>query len=432
MKKTVIVSLLFIVTLIILFVQIRRKGTDRSDYFIVGTGNPGEIIVYAAKNGKLTKTKTISTGYKFVHTVRIGDIYNNNKKYIVAGISNSFFAEPYGCKIVSYDLENYEQKVIDDVGDLRCKDLTIGDAENTGRNVIILATHGMGLVRLYKWENGRWIKEDLEENFIAQIDKEEKTNHRVPIDELTCKSCIIQTAVHIAKIADIDNSGKKAVITTHSSPLELRDKPEISFINVYRRIGSEWKRETVDRMTNREFRSITVGDIYNKGKNVLLIGIGSPRNEKGSLYAFEYTAGKWQKTVVYDDKEEKNMKGVDIADIYRDGKNRILLATGFPNANVKILTWNGKTFDSESVGRISSAFNNPDGEFNSMAANIYKTGNYPSLIIGGMETFPQKNIGWEVTDKGFLMEYTKGNAGYTGSLISSRSILAVDYAAYSD
>lgn len=425
-KKFLLIFLIFALYLLTNFFKINSSQKVVNKYLVAGTGSPGEIYLYEIKNQSLKKIKTISTGYLFVHTVRIGDIYNNGKSYIIAGVSNSFFAEPYGCKVTSYDLDKFEEKIIDDVGDMRCKDLTIGDADNDGKNEIILGTHNPGIVRLYKWNGNTWKKEDLETNFIAQIDEKEKTNHRVSSKELNCKQCVVQTAVHIVKVADIDNDGKNEVIATISSPLELQGADEISFIRVYRKVGDKWISETIDRLTKREFRSITVGDIYNKKKNVLVIGIGTPGDEKGSLYIYEFRNKKWEKSIIHNDPEEKNMKGVAIGDISNDGKKQILLATGFPNAKIMILNWNGKDFDKKNIGTISSLLQEKNGEFNSMAALINKDNNITQLIVGGMTTFPKQKISWEGTNKGFIVVYKKENSNWVGAVLETRSILGMD------
>lgn len=419
--------LLLVTTIIFIILIIYLKRIPSPVYLVTGTGNPGRINLYQKEREGLRQVKIIDTGYKFVYSVRIGDIFNNGEKYIIAGVSNSFFSEPYGCKVIAYSLKNYKETLIDDVGDLRCKDLVIGDADNDGQNEILLATHGIGFVRLYQWKSNHWYKENLERNYISQIDEKNKSNHRVPSEELPCKDCTIQTAVHIVKIADVDNDGKNEVIVTMSSPLELQGADEISYIGIYRKRGNRWNRQVIDTLQNREFRSITIGDIYNNKKNILVIGVGSPRNEKGSLYAYEYIDNKWKKTIIHNDLEEKNMKGVSIGDIENNGRQEIVLATGFPNGKVIIIAWNGKSFKEKQVGTISSLFGSiKDGEFNSMAATHLTRGNDSSLFIVGMTTFPSKKIGWEGTDKGFIVYFDKRDGKWTKAVIDTSSVLGMD------
>jgi hypothetical protein len=422
-KKFFIITFLFIIFYIFVYYF---NFSPKIKYIVAGTGNPGEIYVYEIKSKIFNKIKTINTGYKFVHTVRIGDIYNNGSKQIVAGIFNSFFAEPYGCKVVSYDVKDFKESIVDDVGDLRCKDLTIGDVDNDGKNEVILATHGRGIVRIYKWTDRKWNKEDLESNYISKIDAQEKTNHRVDNKDLPCKECVVQTAVHIVKVGDVDNDGKNELITTMSSPLELQKVDEISYIRLYKKINGKWQNQTIDQLSNREFRSITIGDIYNQKKNVLLVGIGSPRNEKGSLYVYEYSNGKWGKRIIHNDQDEKNMKGVALGNINDTGKQTVLLATGFPNAKIMILESEAKDFKKKLIGNIASLFKLDKPEFNSMVALISRANKNTNLIIGGTTTYPDKKIGWEGADQGYIVIYSKKGNAWIPKIIEARNILGMD------
>ena len=56
---------------------------------VTGGGNPGTISVYHFGHSGYERSE-IDTGYNLVWTVRIGDVYNNGKNVIVAGVGNSF------------------------------------------------------------------------------------------------------------------------------------------------------------------------------------------------------------------------------------------------------------------------------------------------------------------------------------------------------
>ncbi len=393
-------------------------------YMVVGTGNPGKVILYTRTGENFTLAKSIDTGFQFVHTVRLGDIYNNGSLSIIAGVSNSFYRDPYGCKVIAYDLSSFQQTLIDDVGDLRCKDLTIGDAENNGKNAIVLGTHGEGLVKVYTWIKNEWQKTTIEINYIAQIDAQNHTNHRVPNSDVPCPTCLIQTAVHIVKIGDIDNDGKNEIITTDSSPLELKKEEEISFIRVYRKSGDTWTSQTIDSTSGQEFRSITIADVHGNGKNTLLVGLGSPRNNPGSFLAYDFTNGVWEKTVIHKDDTELNMKGVDVGEINGTARS-VLLATGFPNANIMTFHWDGKGYVPTPVGSIRTIFNVPNSQFNSMVAAIVPE-TKSAFVVAGNTVFPQQNIGWETTNKGFLVLYLGRLGTWTPTILSQDNVLALD------
>jgi len=392
---------------------------------VTGAGNPGKIIIYSWKDLGFTE-KLIDTGFDLVHTVRIGDTDNDNKNEIIAGIGNSFFRGPYGCRVVVYKIkgDGWAEDTIDNVGDLRCKDLTIGDADNDNKNEIVLGTHGEGVVTIYKWNNTKWSKTVLERNWIAKMDEIKNTSHRVPRENITYDT-IVQTAVHIVKIGDVYNNNRNQVIATMSSPLESL-ATEISYIKVYEWNGKRWIDSIVDELEDREFRSIVVGDIYNKGKNELLVGIGSPGDRKGSVYIYDWNVSRWDKKLLYNDTNEKNMKGLTIGDVYNDGKNRIVLATGFPDGIVSIFEWNGKKFDRKIIDNISSSFNMRGWEFNSMAAEIQDVDgdDKNEILVSGMTTLPKK-IGWEATDIGFLVVYKWNGTDWTKRVLDNRSVLGM-------
>jgi hypothetical protein len=154
MKK---VSVLFsLVLLVVGLLLLAKTGfLHEQKLLVIGTANPGLIKIYKPEKGTFREIKKINSGYKYVWTVRVGDIHNNGKKYLIAGVSDSLYGTSFNCRVVGYDLEKYQKFEIDEVDSFRCKDLTIGDADNDGDNDIVLVTHGKGLIRMAKGRSGR-------------------------------------------------------------------------------------------------------------------------------------------------------------------------------------------------------------------------------------------------------------------------------------
>ncbi len=414
--------LLIIFFLIVVGTILEKKViSPRTNYVVVGTANPGEIMLYTKQSSQLQFIKKVDTKFQYVYTVRIGDIYNDGSQAIIAGVSNSFYDDNYGCQIITYDLNLKHLSVIDTIEDLRCKDLTIGDANNDGETDIILGTHGQGLIHMYSWINGAWKKEQIDKNFIAAIDQEEGTNHRVPNEKLPCSECIIQSAVHIVKIVDLDEDGANEIIATISSPLELKDINEISFVVRYQKQGDIWKKEIIDRQDNIEFRSIEVGDIYHNGKKILVIGTGSPRDITGSVYTYYYDNNKWVKQRIYNDPNEKNMKGLAMSKMQGE-LEKVVIGTGFPNAKILIMNWNNNTFETSEVIQITHLISK-SGQYNIMSTLVDEEGD---ILTGGMTTFPDKNIGWEASDQGFITLHRLQDNKWHSTVISQRNILGMD------
>ena len=436
-KIIILIAVLCLILAAILFITKNKIKTYADEISLIklvtGTGNSGLIMGFSKNSLNFSLIYSLNTGYLFVHTVRIGDINNDKKEEIVAGVSNSFFSEPYGCKVEEYSTIDSQQNLslIDDVGDVRCKDLAIGDADNDGKNEVLLGTHGEGYINLYKKIGGKWEKTVIEDNYIGKIDAERNTTHKVARKDLTYDA-VVNSAVHIVKIGDIDNDGRNEVVATISSPLEFLSD-EISFIRVYKYDEklNVWNSSTLDELHGREFRSIAIGDLYGNGKNVMLIGIGTPEKNPGSVYLYSYDGAKWNKELFYNDSIERNMKGLTIGDLDNDGKNEVALVTGFPNGVVHIFKWDEtkRKFSDEVIGRISDLFNLSGAEFNSMAVEIgdFDSDSEKEIIVGGTITYPSRNIGWEGADSGYLVMFKKGKSGkWQSKILDTHNILAID------
>ncbi len=395
----------------------------KDTYVAVGTANPGEIILYKAENGTLTEQKRMDTGYKFVFTVRIGDIYNKGGNTIIAGVGDSFYKEPYGCQVVSYNLELEKTETIDTLSDLRCKDLTIDDIDQDGIHEVILATHGEGRIMMYRYIADEWQKEEIEHNYIAEFDEENNMNHRVPNESLPCESCVVQSAVHIVKTADIDGGNDKEIIATISSPLELQDTDEISFVMLYRNMNGVWEKEIIDQAESMEFRSIEFGDIDQNGIQDIVVGTGSPREVPASIIAYEYSEGVWEKKEIFTDSKAKNMKGLVVTDYEQNGNDSIVLATGYPDSVLYHLVWDGVAFTVTELDKTSSVVQH-GGQHNAMAALVLPGSR--SIITAGMSTFPEQKIGWEASEKGFIVYHAYENGTLSARIIDTPNILGMD------
>lgn len=431
-KAVVVIFVLLIAVFLIKdSYTIYKKNKGLRGNIFVGTGNPGKIIRYYWDNSSVV-SKSFDTGYKYAYTVRAGDIDNNGEIELVAGMSNSFFSEPYGCVVKEYKIngDSWKESTLDNVGDLRCKDLSIGDADNDGKNEVLLGTHGEGFINVYKKSKGVWNKTVLEQNFIAEIDEKNNTSHRVDRKNITYDA-IVQSAVHIVKIGDIDNDGLNEVVATISSPLEFLED-EISFIKMYKfnkKLG-RWEDSVIDELHGREFRSIAIGDIDGARKNKLVIGIGTPGKNPGSVYIYSFEDEKWDKTLLHDDTIERNMKGLTIEDINNDGSKEIVLATGFPNGVINIFKKDGNedNFNNGIIGNIASLFNLERAEFNSMAVEVFDINGdkKKEIVVAGTTTYPERKIGWEGADSGFLVVFKEKGGGWDKEILETQNFLALD------
>ena len=433
-NKKFLSALILVVLISLIFIQ-QYKSTSYLNKIVTGVSNPGRILIYEW-NGNDFSRAVINVGYRFVWSVRIGDIYNDGKNVIVVGVGNGFFDEPYGCLVVAYSLEDKEWKksIIDDVGDVRCKDLTVGDADNDGKNELVLGTHGEGIIRMYKWNGNKWNKQDIERNWIEKVDKEMGTNHRVSRDQITYDA-ILQTAVHIVKIGDADNDGKNEIIATMSSPLEYKGKDDIGFTRLYKWNGTEWEGKNISKTSVAQQRSVIVNDIDRDGKNEIIVGTAPHL-----LIMYKQYENEWKNFVINNETVEKNMKGLYFGDVYNNGNNMIVLATGVWQGLIYTIEWNKGEFVKNLVGNVSNVFEKysviKDIGHNSLEVqvkDIDADGKNEIIVAGESDTTfssPSKNVsisfGWEGTPYGFLLVYKKVGDKWTYKLLDSYSVLGMD------
>jgi len=430
---------MFIVFILVIgLVAVSLIKSSTKELIIAGTGNSGKIFVYQFEKDGIARNQ-IDTGFKLVHVVKIGDALNNGRQVIVAGVSNSFYGPPFGCSLLLYYPErNFDKELVDNVGDLRCKDISIGDADNDGKNEIVLGTHGEGIINLYEWNGSKWNKQEIERNFIKQIDEKEGTNHKVSLNKLTY-STVVQTAIHTVKIGDVDNDGKNEIAVTESSPLEYTEGPQISFVNIYKFDGKSWNRTIIHRVTGSQHRSILIDDVNYDRSNEVLIG-----TVPGKLFMLKYNEngkGNWSSTLIFNQTLDKNMKGIDFQDIYSKGKKTIVLATGIPNGLIYTLEWGEKGFQNKLIGNISQIFEQynviKNLNYNSLevqAKDVDNDGKMEIIVGGEADTSlaldklkPQDNIfGWEATPYGFLVIYKFDGKVWNPLILDSYSVLGMN------
>lgn len=432
MKQRKILILLGALAILAAFLYL-QSGSSERPVIVAGTANPGKILIYSF-DGNNYKRSEIDSGYNLIWTVRIGDIYNKGKNVIVAGVGNSFFAQPFGCSVIAYEptANGWKKDMIDSNVDLRCKDLAIGNVYNDGQNELVLGTHGEGIIGVYKWDGNKWNKQEIDRNFISQIDQQQGTNHQVPVENLTYDTTV-QTAVHIVKIGDILNDGSNEIVATESSPLEYVGQT-VSFVNLYKWNGTSWTRTTIHSGKGVQDRSILIGNVDNSRMNKIVIGANP-----GKLFLLSYN-GTWNSEQIFSQSFDKNMKGLDLADLYSNGKNEIVLATGIPNSLLYSLEWNGQKFASQLIGNISQTFSQynviSNLSYNSLdvQAKNLDNSNSPEIVVAGEADTsfganiftPNNNVfGWETTPYGFLVVYKFDGKNWIPQILDQNSVLGM-------
>lgn len=419
------------------FVKVDKQEEPKEQpIIVVGEGNPGRISLFKPDRGNYIK-KSFDSGFKFVWTVRIGDVKNLGYNQIYAGVGDSFFKTPIKCRVVVYDpRKDFSAEVIDEVSDIRCKDLTIGDLENDGKSRLILGTHGQGLIKEYSYENNSWQKRELEKNYLEVFDKETGSDHKVPLG--LDPDIVNQSAIHIIKVGDADNDGKNELLAVVSDPLENPKKDHKLFVKLFRVSGSDSKSEIIDTLDEEiPFKAtVDIIDIDNDQKNEVIIGASHHL-----LLLYKFRSGKWEKEII--DQEvggvEDNMKGLAVVQINAEGPKSIIAATGVPQAAVYKYDLVSGKFEKKTLFNISNALDkyrifNGIGD-NSLDLKVYDLDNdgRKEIIVAGLQDssaladkFGATKFGFEATSLGFEVILEQKDTGWNANFIDFRAALSLD------
>lgn len=415
----------------------KKESKAQEPVIVVGEGNPGRISLFTLEGGNYIK-KSFDTGFKYVWTVRIGDVKNLGYNQIYAGVGNSFYKSPVKCQVIVYDpKKNFETEIIDEIEDIRCKDLTIGDLENDGKKRLILGTHGQGIIKQYSFEQNSWKKREIEKNYLENFDAQTGSDHRVPMEDLG-PGIINQTAVHIVKVGDGDNDGKNELLAVISDPLEYPKKDHKLFVKIFRVSNNEVSSEIIDTIEEEiPFKAtVDVIDLDNDGKNEVIVGASHHK-----LFLYRFISGKWEKQVVDDEVGgvEDNMKGLGVTQMNTEGAKSIIVATGVPQAAIYKYDLKDGRFDKKSIFNISNALDEykifkgiGDNSLDLKVFDLDGDGRKEIIAAGLQDSsaladkFGVTKFGFEATSLGFELVLKEKNGNWVPHFLDFRSALSLD------
>lgn len=434
------IGLVLLVSLENPWIKPEKEKTVNKDEptIVVGEGNPGRISLFKLDSSSRYIKKSFDTGYRYVWTVRIGDVKNLGYNQIYAGVGNSFFKSPIKCQVVVFDpRKNFESEVIDEISDIRCKDLTIGDLENNGKSRLILGTHGLGLIKAYSFENNAWQKRVIEKNYLAKFDQETGSDHKVPLADLD-PNIINQSAVHVLKVGDGDNDGRNELLVVVSDPLENPKKDHKLFVKLFRVTKDQIKSEIIDTLEEEiPFKAtVDIVDLDNDGKNELIVGASHHH-----LLLYKFSDGKWEKQVI-DEEEggvEDNMKGLAVEQVNPKGPKTVFLATGVPQAAVYRYDLKSSKFEKRELFNISQSLYEykifqgiGDNSLDLKLFDLNKDGKKEIIVAGLQDTsvladkFGVTKFGFEATSLGFEVVLEPTNTGWEAQFIDFRAALSLE------
>ena len=146
--------LLLLVLIVVIFFLVQKFAfPEKTNYIFGGTLSPGKLIGFQYKNSEFLQEIINDVSPLSIYDIKVDDIYNNGKNVVVAAISKAEYDADH-CLVKIYEPEEngYKISVLDELNEIFCRDLEIGDAYNKGENVILLATHGEGMILAYRWD----------------------------------------------------------------------------------------------------------------------------------------------------------------------------------------------------------------------------------------------------------------------------------------
>lgn len=424
MKKYIII----LVLIIIVFVLIQKFVFPKKENWILGgTLTPGQLIGYQYKDGNFIQKVIDDISPLSISDIKVGDVYNNGKNVIVAAVSSPAYSGTH-CLVKIYEPEKkgYKISTLDDLKEIFCRDLEIGDVYNKGENAVVLGTHGEGMVMVYRWDKNKrgWEKEIVMSNIVREMDGNDSRR-------MTDQPLPYQTAVHTVEIADINGDGKNEIIASHGTANTYKGEPE-SWVGVYCYTNGKWEREIAGHINGRQHRRLKIGkNVYGDGKNVIISGTWP----NCILKTYELKEGKWEERIVDEQLNQDNNKGIVATDVDNDGQDEIIVTTD-PDGLVILYDFVGNDFTKTMIDKQAESLKEETqgkkiGGFDTLSYDTDKDGQ-KELYIAVVAIEPEKLtagprgfIGWIEATSGFLLQYKKTPSGWERKILEKGSYWAL-------
>jgi len=282
-------------------VEIGDVDNDGINEFVVGTHNPGMILVFNYKDKEYIATVVDMIDNTFIQEIEIADVDND-------GI-NEFFAtitlpnvvgkiNPGLIKMYKWNGHRYDASIIENNKITNAKEIAIGDVDNDG-NIEMVAIYScvpkntsdssMGLlmpINIKKFDFDGKVRQSI----IYSI------NHTDPA------YCFITE--RSAVIADVDNDGKNELILgTHTKGIHI-----ISLAK------DGWHASVIDKDSDAGIHTLIVDDFDNDGKNELI----SASDGANVVKMYEWDNKKWNSKIVFQTEKEDMTWAMDYGNADND------------------------------------------------------------------------------------------------------------------
>jgi hypothetical protein len=217
-------------------------------------------------------------------SVAIGDVNNDGKNEVVAGVSG-------GVELYQNISGTWVGNYVKLIGNGNPK-VAIGDANNDGLNetVIGMATTTNG-TRMYENKSGSWVETNISD----------------------------PGSVRSVAVGDANNDGKNEVV--------IGMQGDISYeFRMYENKSGGWVETNISDEPQTVY-SVAIGDTNNDGQNEVVVGIYSANGTR----MYKNTSGSWVETNISRAPPSNYVGSVAIGDANNDGKNETVVGGSFAN-----------------------------------------------------------------------------------------------------
>ena len=189
----------------------------------------------------------------------------------------------------------------------RLRDFEIADVTNDGQKEICIATHDQGVVAIAKWQQDRYVVEEL-------------------IRKTT------ETFVHEMEIGDVTGNGYMELFTTPSMPNKMDGSIQPGEIDMFAFDGEKWHQSVVDILTTRHAKEIMVATLTGEDRPVVFASLegenigGDVAGDTTRIRMYRYVDNQFVSTDIASLPGEL-CRFLTIGDTDGDGKREVIAST---------------------------------------------------------------------------------------------------------
>jgi hypothetical protein len=338
-------------------VAIGDANNDGSKDVVIGmSATTNEVRMYENKTGTWVETN-ISDILNETMSIDVGDANNDGRNEFVTGIGNH---PPV--KFSTYQVRMYAYSPVCSQGTLNSStplietnisdtpdtvwSVAIGDANNDGKNDVVIGGDFVNKTRMYENKSGKWVETNIsnEADYVSSVaigdaNNDGKNDVVIGMSATTNEVRMYENksgkwvetnisdepdTVYSVAIGDANNDGSKDVV------IGMYSTGVTNEVRMYENKTGTWVETNISDVPNHA-QSVVIGDANNDGSKDVVIGMYSGTN---STRMYENKSGGWVETNISN--EADYVSSVAIGDANRDGQNEVVIGTDSPGNKLRM------------------------------------------------------------------------------------------------